>query len=330
MRAAWVAGTVRARALARRRIGVEGARALLGANSFPAAMELLARSPYAHHDDAREPTTRHGVHPGDDPDAATYGVAASLLWNVRVLAGWLPAQGTQTLRLLAGWFEIANTEERVRELAGLSAAPPHSLGSLATAWSRIAAARTLDEVRASLAASPWRDPGGTGPRDIQIGLRLAWAERVGDRLPVARPWALGATALLLARETLVRGEPLPEPAQAAVRRTLGSRVATGAGSLDELRASLPPDARWALDGVTDPAELWRAEAGWWRRLRTDCTVLMSRSGLGGTREPGTGDRRQEPVVGAVGLLAYDAWLVTGALAGVGRDRDAVELLDALA
>lgn len=319
MTAAWVAGTVRARALARRRLGIDGARALLSAGSFAAAVEMLARSPYAHRSDAREPAARYGVHPGDDPDTAAHGVAAALLWNVRVLAGWLPDHGAQTLRLLAGWFEIANTEERVRELTGQPAGPPHALGRLATAWPRIAAARTLDEVRAVLAASPWQDPGGTAARDIQICLRMVWADRVSARLPAARPWALGAAALLLARELTARGEPLPEPAQGAARRTLGFRVAIDARSIDQLRVSLPRDARWVLEGVTDPVHLWRAEVAWWRRLHRDCKVMAARSRFG-----------EEPVIGAVGLLAHDAWLVTGALAGAGRNHAAVELIDELA
>lgn len=322
MTAAWVAGTVRARALARRRLGVEGARALMAADSFPAAVEILVRSPYGHQHlggDTRDPAVRRGVYPGDDPDTAPQGVAAALLWNLRVLAGWLPAQGTRTLTLIAGWFEIANTEEHVRELNGLPVAAPHPLGRLAVAWPRIAAARTLEEVRAVLAASPWRDPGGAEPRDIQLGLRLSWADRVSDQVPAARAWARGAAALLIARELLSRGLPLTEPARRAAARVLGPKAATGAGSVDELRACLPHDARWVLDGVRDPAELWRAELSWWRRLHTDCTVLAARSGFG-----------EQRVIGAVGLLAYDAWLVTGALAGVGRDQEASELFDALA
>jgi hypothetical protein len=38
----------------------------------------------------------------------------------------------------------------------------------------------------------------------------------------------------------------------------------------------------------------------------------------------------EPVTGAVALLAHDAWLVTAALAGVGRGSEALEWFDALA
>jgi hypothetical protein len=330
MTAEWVAGSVRARALVRRRIGIDGARAMLGTGSLPAAVEMLARSPYGEQAGTGEPAARGGVHPGDDPQAAAQGIAAALLWNLRVLAGWLPAPGTQTLRVLAGWFEIANTEEHVRQLAGSPAAPPFALGSLATAWSRISAAKSREEVRAVLTASPWRDPGGAEPRDIQIGLRLVWAERVSDRLPEARPWALGGAALLLARELLSRDQPLSEPARAAARRALGPRVATDARSIDDLHASLPREAQWALDGISDTANLWQAEANWWRRLHRDCIALLARSDLGDVRDPGARNSGQARVVGAVGLLAYDAWLATGALGGVGRGREALELLDELA
>jgi hypothetical protein len=245
-------------------------------------------------------------------------VAATLLWNVRVLAGWLPARGAEVLRVLAGWFEIANIEEHLRTLEGQGPHVPYHLGSLATAWPRLAAARSAEELRQVLIASPWRDPGGAGPRDIQIGLRLAWADRVSVGVPPARPWALGAAALLLARELLARGELLSEPARARAIRTLGPAVAATATTIDDLRASLPPVARWALEEINDPHELWKAEARWWQRLHSDCVVLAAQSGFG-----------EAPVVGAVGLLAHDAWLVTGALAGVGREQDAVEVFDAI-
>ncbi len=319
MTAAWVAGTVRARALVRRRLGIGGARALVSSDSFRAALDILARSSYGNVGGVSEAAGRHGVDPGDDPEAAARGVAATLLWNLRVLAGWLPARGSELLRVLVGWFEIANTEEHLRALSGRSAPPPYRLGSIATAWPRIAAARSPDDVRATLAASPWRDPGGSGPRDIQIGLRLAWADRVSARVAPARPWASGAAALLLARELLVRRQPLTGALRAAAQRTLGPGVATNATSIPALRDSLPPAGRWALDDVFDPGELWQAEARWWRRLRTDSAVLGARSGFG-----------EEPVIGAVGLLAHDAWLVSGALAGVGRGSTAVEVFDALA
>ena len=307
MSAAWVAGTVRARSLVRRRLGSGGARALLAAGSTHAALELLTRSPYGR-----------WVHPGDDAQAAARGVAATLLWNLRVLAGWLPAQGSELLRVLVGGFEIANIEEHLRALAGQPAATPYALGSLATAWPRLAQTGTPEELRAALAASPWRDPGGAGPRDIQIGLRLSWADRVQSRARAARPWALGATALLLAREVVVRGEPLSTSARLAAARLLGPDAAQ-ATSLAELTAGLTGAARWVFERVREPAELWRAETTWWRRLHADGAVLVARAGFG-----------PEPVIGAVALLAYDAWLVTGALAGVGRGNEALELFDAMA
>lgn len=308
MSAAWVAGTVRARSLVRRRLGSGGARTLLSARSLPAALGLLAHSPYGY-----------SVHPGDDAEAAARGVAATLLWNMRVLAGWLPAQGSELLRVLAGCFEIANVEEHLRALAGQPAAGPYRLGSLATAWPRIAQSGTPDELRAALAASPWRDPGGAGPRDIQVGLRLSWAERVRSRASAAAPWVAGATALLVAREVVVRGEPITPAARLAVTRLLGPGAAA-AGSLAELTAELSGAARWVFEGITDPAELWRAEVAWWRRLHVDGTVLAARAGFG-----------PEPVIGVVALLAHDAWLVRGALAAVGRQgNEALELFDAMA
>lgn len=308
MTTAWVAGTVRARALVRRRLGSAGARAVVAAGSFTAALETLAQSPYGRF-----------VRVGDDPETAAHGVAETLLWNLRVLAGWLPAKGAELLRLLAGWFEIANVEEHLRALAGLPAQPPFRLGSLATTWPRLSAATSPDEVRTVLSTSPWRDPGGSTVRDIAVGMRLSWADRIADKVSAARPWALGAAALLLARELLVRGEPLTEPAQALARRVLGRGVAVRANSAAELRASLPHSAAWALEDVTEPEGLWLAEAKWWRRVRLDAGALVARANFG-----------EEPVVGTVAMLAHDAWLVTGALAGVERAPDAVEVFDALA
>jgi hypothetical protein len=307
MSAAWVAGTVRARSLVRRRLGSDGARALLAAGSVPAAVELLVHSPYGH-----------AVRPGDDADTAARGVAATLLWNLRVLAGWLPAAGSELLRVLVGFFEIVNIEEHLRAVTGRPAAPPYVLGSLATAWPRLAQAGSPDELRAALTASPWRDPGGSTPRDIQIGLRLAWAERVRARVRAAGPWVAGAVALLLAREVVVRGEPVPPAARHTVERLLGPAAAQAA-SFPDLGASLSGPARWVFDGIDDPAELWRAEVAWWRRLHTDATALVTQAGFG-----------PEPVTGAVALLAHDAWLVTAALAGVGRGSEALEWFDALA
>ena len=307
MSAGWVAGTVRARALARRRLGVEGARALLTADTPRAAVEALARSPYGRH-----------VRADDSLAAASRGVAATLLWNVRVLAGWLPARGAETIRVLAGWFEIANVEEHIRELDGRPAEPPFALGTLATTWPRLAATGSRDQLRDALRASSWTDPGGSTPRAVQLAMRLAWAERVIARIPCARSWARGGVALLLARELLAVRQPLADQIRSGAARVLGPQCVE-ASSLDELRASLPSDARWALMDTADVDQLWEAETHWWNRLRFDCGALLARSGFGA-----------EPVIGAVGLLAFDAWLVVAALAGAERGSAALEVFDALA
>jgi hypothetical protein len=295
MSAAWVAGTVRARAMARRRVGGQGARALAGSASLAAAVDALTASPYRSH-----------VRAGDTLEEAAHGVLATLVWNLRVLAGWLPPEGAETLRRLAGWCEITNVEQHLRALSGRAAWPTLSLGALAVAWPRLARTLSADELRAELAASPWGAVGDGTPRELQLALRLAWAERVVARVPAARAWALGAAALLMAREHFARGLPLPDAGRPAASRLLGP-AAVVAPTLASLGAAVPREARWALDGVEDPDELWRAEARWWRRLHDDSARLLARPGFGA-----------DAAVGTAGLLAEDAWRVLGALAVAGR------------
>jgi hypothetical protein len=142
---------------------------------------------------------------------------------------------------------------------------------------------------------------------------------VATQLPAARAWAAGAAALLVARERLAGHRRLPEPAEAMAVRLLGRRWPP-AGTPAELTAALPAPARWVLAGVVDPADLWTAEARWWRRLRTDGARLLAGGGFG----PG-------PSLGAVALLAADAWLVRGALEVAARGGPpALEVFDALA
>jgi hypothetical protein len=308
MSAGWVAGSVRAQAMARRRLGCAAARTLAASESLAAATESLARSPYG----------RYLPHGAPTLAVATRAVAETLVWNLRVLAGWLPAAGAEMLRVLAGWFEIANVDEHMRALAGDTAEPPFRLGTLTTVWPLLHATGSPEELRAALAASPWRDPGGSSPRDIQLGMRLVWAERVGARVESARTWAYGASALLVARERAARDRPLPEGAAAAASRMLGAG-AVSATSLGDLTTAVPARARWALAGVVDVSDLWLGEAAWWRRVRTDAAALVAGGGFG----PGR-------VVGAAALLAADAWLVRGALELAARPGTGVEVFDAVA
>jgi hypothetical protein len=109
---------------------------------------------------------------------------------------------------------------------------------------------------------------------------------------VAAEWAAGAGALLAARELLVAGAS--EHARLLGRLPGVSRDALAAVSLHDLQAAVPRQAAWALEGVRDPADLWRAELRWWDRVERDAARL-ARS-----------QRDEQAVVGIVALLAVDA------------------------
>jgi hypothetical protein len=305
--AAWVAGSVRARAMARRRLGGGATRALAASPTLAEAVETLSHSPYGR-----------SVRSGDSLDEAQRGVAEALLWNVRVLAGWLPARGAQALRVLAGWFEIANVDEHMRALTGNPAWPPYRLGALATAWPRLARTGSLGELRVQLARSAWGDTGGETAREVQLCMRLAWAERLTSQASAVRPVVLGGVALVVAREVYARGMPLPGRAGELSARLLGPEWA-GATSIDELATRVSSPSRWALRGVDSPADLWRAEARWWARLARDGEAMLADAGFG-----------LEPAIGAVALLAADAWQVRAALAAAARGGRAREVFDAVA
>ncbi|MFC7483328.1 hypothetical protein ACFQX7_29575 [Luedemannella flava] len=184
------------------------------------------------------------------------------------------AGGHAALRALAGWFEIANVDERMAGWAGTPADPPFALGALAIAWPRLHRARDGQELRAALAASPWGDPGGTDARTIGLHMRAAWARRVGVHVPSARSWAAGGVALLVARERHVLGRLLPAAAAATAARSIG-RTAAGAPSWPSFVAALPGPARWVFEPGDGPGELWRAEARWWRRVHADAAALLA-------------------------------------------------------
>jgi hypothetical protein len=101
--AGWVAGNVRAKAMARRQLGADSARRPAACGSLPEAQRMLAATSYG-------PAGR----PGQSLAAAQRAVAGTLLWDVRVLAGWLPRDGVDLLRAVVGWFELANVDELLR------------------------------------------------------------------------------------------------------------------------------------------------------------------------------------------------------------------------
>jgi hypothetical protein len=310
MSAGWVAGSVRARALARRRVGAAEARGLASCGSLAEAMAVLAATPY-----------RVGArNAGQDLAAAQHAIAAALLWDMRVLAGWLPQSGA--LRALAGWFEIANVAERLAELDGRTPGELFSLGALATAWPQLRRSGSLAELRRTLAASAWRDPGGSTAAEIEVGMRARWASRVATLGESTRILAGAALALLVAGERFgvpPTGSQRPEnPVLTSVAASLLGQ-ATYADSLDELAGRLPRRLAWVFDPVMSPGDLWRAEAAWWGRAEREGHRLLAGSGF----ESG-------PVIGAVIVLAADARRVGAALEIAARGGGPIEAFDAVA
>ncbi|MGW2642846.1 hypothetical protein [Streptomyces sp. NPDC001348] len=309
MTAGWVAGAVRAKALVGRYPGAGGAREAAAGPTLEDALRRLTATPYS-----RYTRTVTGL-----PEAQR-AVSATLLWHLRVLAGWLPRGGARLLVPLAAGFEIANVASRLSAPDGARTGvpEPYRLGALETAWRRLERAGTSAELRAALAASPWGDPGGDAPWAVITGMRMAAARRTAVAVPSARRWALGRAVLLTARESFVHGRALPEAVRRDAARLLGTR-AVAAASYGEFREHLPSAARWVLADVEEPGELWRAEARWWRAVWADGGVLLR-------------DARYGPrvVVGAVAVLSVDAWRVRAALESAARGGRPGEVFDALA
>ncbi len=304
MSGSWVAGTVRAKALARRRLGAGAARSLAASPDLATALAGLGATPY-----------RHDVRPDHSLAEAQHAVGATLLWHLRVLTGWLPRSGAEVTRDLAAGFEIANLDDHVQGLEGLATTPAYRLGALETAWSRLAGSSTLAQARESLAGSPWGEVGEPTARAIYLGVRVAWADRLVGAVPEAAPWARAATALLLTRECTLRGRRLPEPVALRASYVVGpafvEAVQAHTTSLEGLTRLLPSDARWVLRDVSAPDDLWLAEAAWWHRVEHDGFQLLRDSAFS-----------RRPVVGAVAVLAADAWRLRAALEVSARSRPA--------
>ncbi|HYA52428.1 MAG TPA: hypothetical protein VEG33_14795 [Streptosporangiaceae bacterium] len=309
MSAGWVAGSVRARALARRRIGPAAARRAAASGSLEDALRLLAATPYG-----RE------VRAGQTLAQAQHGAAAAILWDLRVLAGWLPPGGVPLLQALAAWFEIANVDELLTALDGRPVAvhgEMFTLGALATAWPRLRSAGSVADLRAALAASAWGDMGADSLSAVRFGMRACWALRVAGFGEPAPAWATAGAALLVAGQRFVAGRPIPAAALPPLRGVLGTAV--DAATLAGLAAALPGRARWALAGVTAPGDLWRAEAAWWARVQRDGFSLLRTSASSAA-----------PVLGAAAVLAADAWRVRAALEIAARGGGPLEDYDAVA
>jgi len=287
---AWTAGVTRARLLLSRCIGPELASTVAGSPSLADGLAALAGSAYGER-----------VRAGQDLTAAERGVADTLLWHLRILAGWLPAAGAALVRALAGWFELVNIDARLAALAGDGREPaPFALGPLATAWGAAEHARTIEALTDAVAGSGWALPRPHSPAELAMGLRVAWGRRVAEAAPEAADWVAGAGALLAARELLVaRSSERAEQ----LRRYPGidDRALSSVSTLAALRDALGARAGWALGTITEPDELWGAELAWWDRVEEDSRLLLRRSDDEGV------------VLAAVALLAVDAQRTARAL-----------------
>lgn len=306
MGAGCVAGVTRAKAMLSRCLGVSGARDVAAFPTLDEAVRYLGTTPYRRFLEAEAPLAE-----------AQRAATCALLWHLRVLAGWQPRAGAGAVRLLAAGFEIANVDDHMRSLSGADTPLPYRLGGLATAWPRLAKARTHAEVRATLTASAWGDPGGESPAAVAVGMRIAAAARTASAVPSAGRWTAGRTALLVAREVFVNQRRLTEPSERRAARLLGWQ-ALRATSFPHFRRHLPEAVRWAMDGIDTEADLWRAETRWWTQFERDGSALVHSARLDVT-----------PVVGAVAVLSTDAWRVRAALELAARGGRPMEALDVL-
>ncbi len=307
MTAGWVAASTRGGALVRRLVGPDGAREIAGADSWHDARNQLA-------------TTFYGteLEPGADRRVARHEAITATVWQLRVLAGWLPVGGSGVARLFAAPLEIGNIEHHLAAMSSPSASVAVPLGSLAVAWPRIATTSTAEEIQHVLTRSAWGDPGGLDPVALAVGLRVAWARRLVRGLPVASEWARGGLAVLVAREIFAFRRQLAPVTGRAVDQLLG-RHWRRAASLSELTDRLPASAAWALEGISEPQDLWRAEAFVAQQIASDAAALVA------TRRP-----TQNVVAALMALLLLDLRRVTAAIEIAGRGPNPVEAFDAVA
>lgn len=315
MTAGWVSGSVRARVLADRRIGADESRRVAACGSLADALAMLDATAYRIAPDRVSRTS---------PDAQRALAAAqrvigeAVLWDLRVLAGWLPQGGTALMRVLAGWFEIANVSERLRELEDRRSGEYFELGALATAWPQLRRSRNMAELRRTLARSAWKDPGGDSPDAVEVGLRARWAQRVAALGEPARTWAGAAIALLVASERFRADKP-DNPVVRSVASALLGRLPAATSTVDELADSLSRPLSWVFDAGTSAADLWRNEAAWWSRVERDGLGLLARLSFD-----------HKPVMGATVVLAADARRVWSALEIAARGGGPAEVFDVVA
>ena len=246
-----------------------------------------------------------------------HAVCAALLWHLRVLAGWQPAQGAQAIRALAAGFEASNIAARARRLSGAPARPPYTLGALATAWPRLSETSSLTQLRDTLAQTMWGDAGSESPSDIALAVQIGWATRVANAVPEARAWAYALLALTVVRRRVLEQRELPEPVLRRARLVLGAVAA--ATDLASFTDAFATRVGWLFDGITEADGLWTAEARWWARVEADGLTML-----------GSGEFTRARTIGAVAVLAADAWRCRAALAVASRGGGPMDVYDVVA
>lgn len=250
-------------------------------------------------------------------EPAQRAVSDTALWHLRVLAGWLPPRGVGIVRALAAWFEVGALEELTVAIATARGRPDtsYSPGALGTVWARAASAVSLAELRGTLAHSAWGDPGSGTLPDILLGLRLGWARLLRRTLGEHPEWGDGALALAVAKALFLQRS---ESHQLDPKRVpeLGTRWAD-VREIGEFAVHLAPTARWVLQEVHTPDDLWRADRDWWVRIERNAAALLRTRPL---------DR--PVVVGAAATLLADCWRTRTALGRAARGSAAPEATDA--
>ena len=155
MSAAWVAASVRARAMTRRRLGRAGARDLAQCPNLTSAVAVLAGSPYG--DDLRLGATL---------DEAQRAVVATVVLE-RPRAGRMGTtrgshDSARALRRCRG----PQRDGPSRGLLGGAAPEPFRLGALATAWPRLSTTRTPEALRRAWRPRRGEIPGGASPQEV--------------------------------------------------------------------------------------------------------------------------------------------------------------------
>jgi hypothetical protein len=303
----WVAATMRGRALLRRTTGVAGARAVAATPSWDAARDLLAGT-----------VAGRGLPRDADRGGARSAASAATVWQLRVLAGWVPPASTGLVRLAAGPVEIADIEAHLDALEGGPRREPVPLGSLGTAWPALGRTTSAQAARDLLRRSSWGDPGGTDRISMALGLRVAWLRRIQVAAGRAAPWAGGALAVVVARERFAFERAISPVTGRDVDHALG-RAWRAAGSLAELTDLLPPAARWPLAGIDRADDLWWAERAVAQRVAEEAGARAA-----------TGGADRATLVAVLALLLVDLWRVHAAIDLAGRGPAGAEAFDAVA